>query len=513
MMGTDRGGQPVLLPVDVRDLLPADHPAWTFMSIVDELDLAAFHAAYRADGRGRPPYDPAMMVALLLYCASKRIRSARAVEAACRDDLGCRVITGGRVVDHATVDRFRRVHGGALRGLLAQSIRLCDRAGLVDLALIAGDGTKAAANAAMTATVDEAKLRARIARLTELVEQRQAHWRAATLAVAGEQPGLFDPPADASPATPGSGRAWRDLLRARHILADHERALEHLLAHPVSEYTDWQERLARDTARVARCQRRVEHLHAKLTAAAQQRAQRQAAGQRIPGTRPVDVDQHAHLRQAHSALATAAARAQRTATNPPSAGKVNITDPTSRIMPTKNGGYDQAHNVQATACRSQVILAIGRHDSPNDKQALTDLLAITRANLDTAAITTPIGVALFDNGYASDANFTAELPVTTLLIAVNGEAVQTGRDTTSPSTTHPAWQTMTARLAEPANRAAYKQRAAIIEPVFAQLFNRFGHQLDLHGQHVDTELHTWATSHNLAKLIRHRKRRRTRPPG
>ncbi len=483
------------------------------MSIVDELDLAVFHAIYRADGRGRPPYDPAMMVTLLLYRASKGIRSARAVEAACRDDLGCRVICGNRVVDHATIDRFRRAHGPALRGLLAQSIRLCDAAGLVDVGLVAGDGTKAAANAAKEATIGEARLRGRIQRLTALVEHREALWHAAVADDEAGRPGLFDldAVADRGPRA-GHGRAWRDLLRARRALQAHQRALEHLLAHPASDYTDWQARLARDTARVRRCRQHVEQLHAELDAAAARRAEREAAGARIPGPRPVPVDQHAHLRQARAALHTAIARTARTAATPPSAGTVNITDPTSAIMPGKHGGYDQAHNVQATACASQVILAIARHDSSNDKQALTDLLTATRANLDAAAITTGIGIALFDNGYAGEANFTADLPVATLLVAVTGEA--TGANPT-PRSSKPGWHAMTQRLGDPTNQAHYKRRSPIIEPVFAQLFNHFGHRLDLHADHVDTELHLWATSHNLGKLIRHRHRhrRRTHPPG
>jgi transposase len=513
VVGSDRGSQPVLLPVDARDLLSADHPAWAFMSIVEELDLAGFHAAYRADGRGRPPFDPAMMVALLLYCASKRIRSARAVERACRDDLGARVICGNRVVDHATVDRFRRTHGAALRGLLSQSIRLCDAAGLVDVGLVAGDGTKAAANAAKDATLDEARLRGRIQRLTGLVEHREAAWRAAVAADEAAQPGLFDLdgcPQPGPDAAAGAGKAWPDLLRARRALQVHQAALDHLLAHPGADYTDWQARLERDTARVQRCRQHIQDVHAELDAAAARRAERQAAGERIPGARPVPVDQHTHLRQARTALDTAIARAQRTAAHPPSAGTVNITDPTSRIMPGKHGGYHQAHNVQATACASQVILAIGRHDSPNDTHALTGLLAATRTNLDTAAITTGIGVAVFDNGYASDHNFTADLPVATLLVAVTGQA--TGANPT-PRSSQPGWQTMTHRLTEPTNQAHYKRRAAIIEPVFAQLFNHFGHNLNLHGEHVDTELHLWATSHNLGKLIRRRTRQHTHPPG
>ena len=58
--------QSFLMPPDVREWLPARHLAWFVIDAVAEMDLDAFYAVYRVDGRCRPPYDPAMMVALLL---------------------------------------------------------------------------------------------------------------------------------------------------------------------------------------------------------------------------------------------------------------------------------------------------------------------------------------------------------------------------------------------------------------------------------------------------------------
>src|SRR5215211_319659 len=59
--------QSFLIPPDVREWLPARHLAWFVIDAVDEMDLEAFYGAYRVDGRSRPPYDPAMVVELLLY--------------------------------------------------------------------------------------------------------------------------------------------------------------------------------------------------------------------------------------------------------------------------------------------------------------------------------------------------------------------------------------------------------------------------------------------------------------
>ena len=81
--------QVFLMPPDVREWLPEGHLAWFVLDAVGEMDLAAFYAAYRADGHGRAAYEPAMMVALLLL----RVRARAAVVAG---DRAC--LRGGRRV-------------------------------------------------------------------------------------------------------------------------------------------------------------------------------------------------------------------------------------------------------------------------------------------------------------------------------------------------------------------------------------------------------------------------------
>jgi transposase len=175
-ISSDQGDQLAMLPIDARDLLPADHRAWDVLEQVAELDLSAFTAAYRANGQGRPPYDPAMMLALIIYCRGKSICSGRGIEAACHDDLGARVITGNHYPDRATVDRFLDTHAQAIRALLPQTLRLGYAQDLVDVSVVAGDGTKALANAAMGATVDEQALQAQITDLRQQVVQAQTDW-------------------------------------------------------------------------------------------------------------------------------------------------------------------------------------------------------------------------------------------------------------------------------------------------------------------------------------------------
>src|SRR6478672_9681928 len=103
-----------LLPPDARDWLPPGHLAWAVLDQVSRMDLEAFVARYRADGQGKKAYHPALMVALVMYCYCKGIRSSRAVEMATFDDVGARVICGNMHPDHATVARFVTRHEAAV---------------------------------------------------------------------------------------------------------------------------------------------------------------------------------------------------------------------------------------------------------------------------------------------------------------------------------------------------------------------------------------------------------------
>lgn len=68
------------MPRDVRDWLPPEHLCWKVLDVVELLDLSAFENSYRDDGRGGAAYSPASLIALLLYCYSKGVRSSRRIE-------------------------------------------------------------------------------------------------------------------------------------------------------------------------------------------------------------------------------------------------------------------------------------------------------------------------------------------------------------------------------------------------------------------------------------------------
>ncbi len=149
------------------------HLVWTVLDAVGELDLSAIYADYRDDGRGRPAYEPSMMVALLLYAYARGNRSARGIERACVEDVAYRVVAGNLAPDHSTIAEFRCRHERALGEVFSGVLGLCARAGLVSVGVVAIDGTKMAANASSDANRDFAQVAREILAEAAEIDRRE----------------------------------------------------------------------------------------------------------------------------------------------------------------------------------------------------------------------------------------------------------------------------------------------------------------------------------------------------
>jgi transposase len=525
--GGGDGDQLFLLPPDPRDWLPPRHLAWELRALVAEMDLSSFMSWYRADGQGRRAYHPQLMVTLIGYCYCKGLRSSRAIEMATWDDVGARVICSGLHPDHSTIARFVTRHEQAVKGLLVQSLIACAKQGLVSVEVVAGDGTKIRANASMAASATAAQLDIDIAGLQELIAAEVTRWLAQARAEDAAEDMLFSV-GDSGDGPAAGGGDLRKLAALSGKLARRQKARARIeaarAARREAARAAHADKIARLADRVARAERQA----ARAEAACQAREedyQRRAAAKAAAGSRkrpdgrvPVPAAGHSVVRRARQvadkarqAIAVLETAGPAVPADPQPPEQASTTDPASRVMPAKHGGFIQGYNTQIIAGGHQIILGITTHDNPADTGALHPLLAAARANLAAAGITSPIGKALFDAGYASDTNFTTPCE-TELYVSVTREARQTGRlrDGKQPPITLPSWQAMTARLATPEGQAIYKQRSAMIEPVFAQLFNRLGRHLHYRDTNVDLELHLWAASHNLLKAIHTIRRNKAR---
>src|SRR6516164_4708118 len=170
--------QPLLLPVRVQDFVGAEHLARFVVGLVaDHLDLREIEAAYASE-RGQPPFDPAMMTALLLYAYCSGVYSSRRIAKASRERVDFMSIVGLDVPDFRTISDFRKRHLKALAGLFTEVLQLCERAGLVKLGHVALDGTKIKANASKHKAMSYERMAKRAAELDAEV----ASWMSAAAA-------------------------------------------------------------------------------------------------------------------------------------------------------------------------------------------------------------------------------------------------------------------------------------------------------------------------------------------
>jgi transposase len=156
--------------IDLEALLPMEHRARVVMGFVETLDLAALYDAIgsREGEAGRPPADPAVVLALWLFATIEGVGSARELERLCERDVAYRWIAGGVPLNYHGLSDFRAAHTEVLDRLLTESVTALIAEGVVSLSEIAVDGTKVRASAGRSSF----KVGDKLARIEAVVEHR-----------------------------------------------------------------------------------------------------------------------------------------------------------------------------------------------------------------------------------------------------------------------------------------------------------------------------------------------------
>ena len=164
--------QPLLLPPDLQEWVPPGHLAHHVSDVVDALDLTAFYSPYEGDGRRNAPYEPSMMVKVLIYAYATGTFSSRAVARKLEEDVAFRMLAAGNFPQHRTVCEFRRRHLAEFSELFVGVVQVAREMGLARFGKLSIDGTKVRANASKRKAMsyermgrEEARLQAEIAAL------------------------------------------------------------------------------------------------------------------------------------------------------------------------------------------------------------------------------------------------------------------------------------------------------------------------------------------------------------
>jgi transposase len=444
--------QVLLMAPVLQDWVPDGDLAHFVSDLVETaLDLSAIYAGYEQE-RGFPPYDPRLMLKLLIYGYATATMSSRKLERATYRDVAVRMLCADQHPDYRSIARFRRRHLDALSELFVQALRLCRQARLVGLGTLALDGTKLRANASRHKAMSyermvakEVELEAEIAALRERVE------------------GLL---ADAERTDAGEDDRYGPDRRGDELPAELQRREQRLAAIREAKQAWEAEAAERETAR---------------------RAEMQAEG-KTPRRPPNGRDPF----------------------TPTPAAQRNFTDPESKIMKTADGAFHQCFNGQALVdSQTQVIVVADVSDQAPDARLLEPALKQLTDNLDQIDAESPAGAALLaDAGYLSAENLVITRAHRLDPFIAPGRFRHSEPPALAPEQPLPedatAKQQMAHKTASDHGHAVYARRKTIVEPVFGQLDTVQGTRgLLLRGQHAARAQWRFGCAiHNLLKLHR-----------
>jgi transposase len=436
--------------------LPEGDLVFFLLDVVPQLDLRRFYAPYEKETRGGPPFDPAMMVCLLLYAYSVGVFSSRKIALACERNLAFMAIVGEDRPDFRTISDFRKQHLEVFKEVFVQVVRLAGEAGLVKLGNVSTDGTKLQGNASRPKAMSYGYMQKAVERLREEIEAlvtQAAQQDAADAAALGSRRG------DELPA---------ELARREDRLTTIEAAMRRL------------EEQAKAAAEAER-QRRAEA-----------EAERRRTGKKRRGKAPKPIDE-----------------------TPADTAQSNFSDPALRIMQTNNKGWDYCGNAQVSVDGAyQIILASDVTDAANDKQQAEPVAQATLAILAQAGIERPKDEsgaaqsipATLDNGYYSEAAVEALEALGFDPYIATGRQRHHGSEAEAPETAATAKERMAVKVRTPAGKALYARRKVIVEPVFGQIKEARGfRRFLLRGlAHIRGEWRLVCLTHNLLKIWRYR---------
>jgi transposase len=521
--------QPFLFPPDMRDWLPGDHPVWLVIRVVEgHMDTSAFHARRRTGGPGTAGYDPDMLVTVLVWAYAHGVTSSRDMERLCRTDVAFRVICAGNLPDHVTFARFRADFPGEVGDFFAGVLVLCARLGMGKLGTVALDGMKIAANASKSANRTGEGLR-------KLAGEAVAAHAAADAAddelygsgVRGDEvpqeawaPGSRDSRIAAALAGLEAERAAAEAAEAARVAEYRARreAGERAGCPPASAAVELaEENLAQV---IARQQAKAGDWQARNAASLA------ATGRPLRGSPPVPAHRHCRVKEAEAKVEATRARtaeAQRKAAEKAAAAKGpgpvrNITDPDSRLMPVRGGGFIQGYNTQNLTSQDGLIIATELTGDQADCPSFEPMLAKGQEAAALIAAHRPaagqdggsqdqdgIGQVLADAGYCSEANLTCPGPDRLIATGKGRDLEKAARDPDGdgPGWGGPAIQAMRERLKTPEGIAAYRQRGHIAETPHGHIKHNMGlRQLSVRGKRKASAEWTFAAAvHNLFKAI------------
>ena len=138
-----------LVAISVADQIQPGTFEFAINHLIDhKLDLSIFHARYTHDGGGRPAYDPAILLKIILFAYSKGITSSREIQWSCETNILFKALSRDTVPHFTSIAGFVSGCPHEIEDLFEQVLLVCHQQDLLGNELFAIDGCKMPSNAA-----------------------------------------------------------------------------------------------------------------------------------------------------------------------------------------------------------------------------------------------------------------------------------------------------------------------------------------------------------------------------
>lgn len=449
------------MPPNINDWLPIGHLARFVDEFVQSLDLSDWYDSYENENSsGRPPYDPAMMLSVLLYAQLIGTTSSRTIERALADDIAFRFLSGNLKPDHDTIAAFRFTHRERLRKVFVSAVQLGMSGGMISLNHAAMDGTKIRANASKGARKTKDQLERDLDRIKDWVgsyldECDEVDKQEDEQFGKGNNP-YFLPP---ELADPDALRKFIKESLKEQAEQDTAEAAPETEAKPTAE-----------NSATKKLEKRVKKLESAIQALDEQVKEEQKNDP--TGRKRRDREK------------------KRGGAQTP---KVNVTDSDARTMKFRDGSYNEGYNCQiAVDDYYGLIVAAGVTQDATDRRQLLPTLIQVKENTGWL----PDNVSA-DNGYLNFEHI-QDPCVKSVEFFVTPSAPMPKESNESNS--EKMRQKMQTRLGQ----HFYQRRSTLVEPVFGMIKHarKFRQFLMRSLASVEAEWMLWCTAHNLLKIYR-----------
>jgi len=172
--------QTKMIPISFdRQILPGTFEHSLTYLIENELDLSIFNARYQNDDGGRPAYDPAILLKIVLLAYSRGITSSRKIEQLCRENILFMAVSADSQPHFTTIADFISGSADEISKLFLQVLMVCDAEGLIGKEMFAIDGCKLPSNASKEWSGTHADLKKKKTKIDRAVKRMLSKHREA----------------------------------------------------------------------------------------------------------------------------------------------------------------------------------------------------------------------------------------------------------------------------------------------------------------------------------------------